>query len=135
MSKLSFIHRLVGIITVIAFLGTGQYLRITLPEPEVATHLSRMLARSAHVYLLLAGLINLALGIYLVRAQRGWRRGLQTAGSALLLFAPVLVFSAFVYEPPRASLERPLTLFAMIMLLAGTVSHLLCNLKLATKGL
>jgi hypothetical protein len=127
MSRLPFIHRLVGIITVLAFLGTGAYLRLTLPEPEVATHLSRMLARSAHVYLLLAGLINLAIGIYLARAEGGWRRRLQTIGSALLLFAPALILFAFIHEPPRASLERPWTLLAMISLLAGTVSHLLSN--------
>lgn len=124
MTNLALFHRIAGLATVLVFLGTGAYLAATLPEPDQSTHLMRMTYRSAHVYLLLAGLVNLGVGIYLVRAEGGWRRGLQTIGSALLLAAPVLELLAFIYEPPQASLERPLTLSAMVALLSGTLAHL-----------
>lgn len=124
MKRLSRIHLLLGLLSVLAFLGTGAYMRMTLPPPDEATHLMRMTYRSSHVYLLLAGLINVITGIYLVGAEAQWRRRMQVAGSMLLLAAPFIVLLAFFIEPQRASLDRPLTLLAALALLAGTLSHL-----------
>lgn len=124
MKRLSRIHLLLGLLTVLAFLGTGAYMRMTLPPPDEATHLMRMTYRSSHVYLLLAGLINVVTGIYLVGAEARWRRRMQIAGSMLLLAAPFIVLLAFFIEPQRASLDRPLTLLGALALLTGTLSHL-----------
>ena len=129
MEILALLHRIWGLTGVAAFLATGVYLNLHLPPPEVSNHLTRMLFRSAHVYLLLSGLINLALGTYLRIATSPLARRSQAVGSLLILVGPILVMTAFVYEPPRASLERPLTVFAIISLLAGTLLHFLSGVR------
>src|SRR5882672_4608917 len=99
------LHLCVGMATLLAFLGTGAYMRIGLDGLDGMEPGARMLYRSRHIYLLAAALLHLALGAYLVRAERGWRSGLQLGGSALLLAAPVLLFWAFVRDPPALNLN------------------------------
>ena len=127
MQYTSILHRVVGVVTVIAFLGTGMYMRRYLPEPSLATHLLRMLYRSSHVYLLLSGLISIALGSYFVPSQSRSVRALQGAGSFLVLLAPALILVAFFYEAPEQRQDRPLIVAAMVSLLAGTLLHLLAS--------
>ena len=103
------IHRWVGIVTVIVFLLTGLYMRWRFPGLYQADETIRYLFRANHIYLLLAGLLNLGLGLYLTEQAERWRRMLQRAGSVLLVAAPVVLLAAFFYEPPQAMPERPVT--------------------------
>ena len=123
------LHKVTGVLTVLIFLGTGAYMRFNSPELFHADPTVRMMFRSTHIYILLAGLLNVGLGSYLVLSQQKWRRVLQLIGSSLVLIAPPLLIVAFFYEPSSRSVERPLTLPAMLLFLIGTLSHLLSTAR------
>jgi hypothetical protein len=85
--------------------------------------------RSRHIYLLLAGLVNLGVGAYFGYRERGWRRGLQLVGSALAVAAPMLMLAAFFAEPGAPGLQRHFTLPAVVILSAGTLLHALSGIR------
>ena len=85
---------------------------------------TRMMFRSRHIYILLAGLLNLGIGIYFSYRPEKWRRVLQMAGSSLIIFAPFVLIVAFFYEPTLEGLQGGLTLPAIVSLLVGTFCHL-----------
>jgi hypothetical protein len=113
------LHLLVGVAGVLVFLGTGGYMATHFPAAYEHNEAIRYMYRANHVYLLLAGLINIAIGIYRGNSRPGWRGGVALAGSALVLAAPLLLVYAFFAEPPRGVPERPATLIGMVMLLLG----------------
>jgi hypothetical protein len=116
-------HLVVGLVGVVAFLLTGQYM------DRVHNHLAgmdptpRLLFRSTHIYLLLASLVNLALGLYLTPAVGPWRTWLRHAGSALVLSGPVLLGIGFFVEPWLTGLDRPYSRPALYGALAGMLLH------------
>ena len=59
------LHLIIGLTVVVIFLLTGQYMEYV--HNRLLLDGTRMLYRSRHIYLLLAGLLNLILGIYFVR--------------------------------------------------------------------
>lgn len=123
------LHQTIGIVVVIIFLLTGQYLEIYYPHMEEVGDGMRMLFRSRHIYILLAGLINIGIGTYFSYRKERWRRVLQLTGSVLVLIAPFLLLAAFFYEPLLPNLQRTFTLPAIEFLLAGTLLHLLSGLR------
>ena len=123
------LHKVAGIVTVLVFLGTGAYMRLNGPGLFQSDPTVRMMFRSNHIYILMAGLINIGIGSYLVLSRRRSRRILQLIGSSFLLVAPVLLICAFFSEPSGKRFERHLTLSAMILLLTGTVFHLLSTVR------
>lgn len=80
--------------------------------------------RANHVYILLAGLINITLGIYLTTQHRGWKGYLQTIGSGLILIAPVLLVIAFFYEAPLGTPQRYVTSIGIFISFIGVLCHL-----------
>lgn len=96
---------------------------------EMTDEGTRMMFRSRHIYILLAGLINLGVGVYFTDWRERWRRILQLAGSGFLLIAPLLMIGAFFYEPTLKGMQRTLTLPALIALIIGVVLHLLSGLR------
>ena len=123
------LHLLVGAAALLAFLLTGQYMDYLDVRSGAHGETARVMFRSRHIYLLMAGLVNLGVGAYFVRRGRGWRGGLQSAGSALVLLAPVLMLAAFLTEPGAPGLRRHFTLPAVSILAAGTLLHALSGLK------
>lgn len=123
------LHLLVGAVAVLVFLLTGQYMDYLDVRSGAHGETARVMFRSRHVYLLLAGLVNLGVGSYFGYRVRGWRRALQTSGSALVLVAPALMLAAFFAEPGAPGLKRHFTLPAVILLSAGTVFHTLSGLR------
>ena len=109
-------------------------MRLGFPGIEEPGLLVRALFRANHIYLLAAGLINLALGFHLVAHGTPWRRNLQVSGSILLLLAPLVLFAAFVHDPPRATPHRLLTSIGVIMLFAGTMMHVSGRTRRSTMG-
>ena len=83
----------------------------------------RYMYRANHVYLLLASLINIALGIYRTGTRPGWRGIVGLAGSALILAVPLVLLYAFFFEAPRGTPERAATLIGAVMLLAGVLAQ------------
>ena len=123
------LHLLVGAFVLVAFLLTGQYMDYLDVRSGALGEAARVMFRSRHIYLLLAGLVNLGLGSYFADRGRGWRRSLQLTGSALVLVAPALMLAAFFTEPGAPGLRRHFTLPAVSVLAAGALLHALSGLK------
>ena len=124
-TRLNLVHKTVGIITVLVFVGTGVLLRFHFSLIYETNHLVRMMFRSIHIYILLAGLLNIAIGSYLIVSPGTRTRNAQWFGSICLLVAPAILVAAFFYEPVMETLDRHLTQVGIILLLVGTLSHLL----------
>jgi hypothetical protein len=119
------LHLAVGIVALVGFLLTGQYM------DRVHAHLvgmpdgPRLLYRSAHIYLLFAALLNLLLGAYLRLAEARSVRSVQLVASGALLLLPGFFTLAFFFEPALADLERPWARPAIYLSLAAVLAHVL----------
>ncbi len=122
------LHQIVGISVVIIFLLTGQYMDFYYPDKTAISEGMRMMLRSRHIYILLGGLVNIALGAYFSWHRESWRRVLQLLASSLLLIATLFSVGAFFYEPQLDGLQRTFTLPALIGLLTGTLMHLFSSI-------
>jgi hypothetical protein len=123
------LHQTVGLLVVLIFLLTGQYMEFYYPDMEAVGDGTRMMLRSRHIYILLGGLTNIGIGVYFSWHRERWRKLLQLLGSSLMLVATLILIGAFFYEPRLANLQRPLTLPAIISLFAGTLIHMLSGIK------
>lgn len=123
------LHLIVGALVLVAFLLTGQYMDYLDVRSGALGEGARMMFRSRHIYLLLAGLVNLGVGSYFSERGQGWRRDLQLLGSALVVAAPALMLAAFFTEPGVPGLRRHFTLPAIIILSVGTLLHALSGLR------
>jgi peptidoglycan/LPS O-acetylase OafA/YrhL len=110
---------------VVAFLLTGQYMDRFHNHLEGMADGPRLLYRTRHIFILLAGLLNLGLAAYYVRRVRPWRRLLQLIGTALIAVASLLFVAAFFYEPGLRDLDTPLSHWGAYAIVAGTLLHLL----------
>ncbi|MDQ3744909.1 MAG: hypothetical protein M3444_11045 [Acidobacteriota bacterium] len=123
------LHILLGALVLVAFLLTGQYMNYLGVRSGALGDATRMMFRSRHIYILLAGLVNIAVGTYFVRRAGGWRKALQLSGSVLILAAPLLLLAAFFTEPGQPGLRRQFTLPAIIILAVGTLLHAFSGLR------
>jgi hypothetical protein len=123
------LHLWVGAVALLAFLLSGQYMDYLEVRTNALGETARVMFRSRHIYLLLAGLVNLGLGAYFSHRERGWRRGLQLLGSAFVVAAPVLMAAAFFAEPTEPGLKRHFTLPAVVILSVGTLLHALSGIR------
>jgi hypothetical protein len=114
-------HLWLGWGTFAIFLGTGLYMAREFPEAHSGHDAVRYLYRANHVYILFAALLNLMLGFRPFDA--GERGTLRTVASVLVAAAVPFLVSAFFVEPPKASPERPFTLFGIVSAAAGTGLH------------
>ena len=119
------LHFAVGLAGVVAFLVTGAYMRAGFPDLYAGNEVLRYLYRSNHVYVLLASLVNVALGVHLTPAAPGWRAAVSVVGSFLALVSPVVLCFAFFVEAPLASPERVWTLAGVAALTGGIALHAL----------
>ncbi len=111
------------------FLFTGVYMRWNFPEIYGDNQAMRMMFRASHIYILLVGLLNLALGSYFVWSSESWKRALQAIGSILIFTATSTLVYAFFHEPFLPKIERFFTFWSVIMLLLGTIGHLIGSVK------
>jgi hypothetical protein len=123
------LHIALGAFVLVAFLLTGQYMNHLDVRSGALGDGTRMMFRSRHIYILLAGLVNLAVGTYFVRRAGGWRRTLQLVGSTLVLVAPLLLLAAFFREPGAPGLRSNFTLPAIIVLAVGTLLHAFSGIR------
>jgi hypothetical protein len=123
------LHLWIGALTLLAFLLSGQYMDYLEVRTNALGETARVMFRSRHIYLLLAGLVNLGLGAYFSYRERGWRRGLQLLGSALVAVAPVLMAAAFFAEPTGPGLKRHFTLPAVVAVAVGTLLHAISGIR------
>ena len=118
------LHLVVGLVGVIGFLLTGQYMDRVHDHLRGMDDARRLLFRSTHLYLLFGSLLNLALGLYL-SPTTGWRWSVRTVGSLLVLSTPIFAAIGFFTEPWLSDLDRPYTRPAAYGALAGMVLHLI----------
>lgn len=111
------IHRYYGLIVIITFLGTGMFMRFHQPPMSSFADSMRMLYRSAHIYLLMSGLLNFAFGTAGDRKETI----VSVIGSIFLLIAPVLIFTGFCIESPRTVIDRPITAMGVYLVFAGSL--------------
>ncbi len=117
------IHLVMGIVALAAFAASGQVMLRHVPPIRLQGDDVRLMYRSRHIYLLGSGLANVLLGLYLVPCRAAWRRGIQFAGSLLLLAAPVLLGMAFVMEPGHGLGRTWRSHFGLYAMVGGTILH------------
>ena len=117
-------HLIFGILVLIVFLLTGQYMDRYHQHLMYMADGPRMLYRTRHIFILMSGLVHLGIGSYFSYRATSTRRVLQIIGSILLTIAPVLFTIGFFYEPRLHELYAPLSLTGMIMIAVGTLLHL-----------
>lgn len=118
------LHLILGILGIIAFLATGQYMDRFHDHLRGSDDTTRMLFRSTHIYILLASVTNAMTGLYLRPTYSRWRRALQLVGSLALLAGPPLFLIGFCREPYLSGLARPWSRPAIYLALGGVVLHL-----------
>lgn len=117
-------HFAIGVLAVLAFLITGQFMRHHRPPMPELDGATRLLYRSRHIYILGSGLVNLMLGLYL-ETKSGWRGVTQTIGSSMLMASPAFLVLAFAFEPPRGfQPELWRSSLGLYLLFAGSMLHL-----------
>jgi hypothetical protein len=111
------IHRYLGLLIVAVFLGTGLFMRFRNPPMTDLSDTVRVLFRSAHIYLLMSGLLNFAFGL----APLNNETILSRIASIFLFTAPVLIFLGFCLESPRTVIDRPITAMGVYLVFAGAL--------------
>jgi hypothetical protein len=118
MERLQKLHFWFGLIGIVLFLLSGQYMAHRLHVNQMADT-PRMIMRAGHIYLLLASVINLLVGYYLITPGR--LRFIKWLSSLLLLAAQTLLLYGFMFEASLAQLNRPVTRMALITIFIAVV--------------
>ncbi len=113
-----------GVMGLVAFVGTGLYLRWNLAGLSADDLLRRMMFRANHIYILLSALALPALRFGLRPSVHGRRRQVQWGATLLYGLTVVGLIAAFFLDPPTGSLQRDLTRFALIGFLIGMAAQL-----------
>jgi hypothetical protein len=122
-------HIIFGLIVVVVFLLTGQFMDRVHHHLQFMADGPRMLYRTRHIFILLSGLLNLGIGSYFRYRLHPWLRAVQVIGSLMITISAVLFTIAFFYEPGLSGLQTPLSLISMILISVGTLLHLLSGIK------
>ena len=123
------LHLIFGILIFVVFLLTGQYMDRVHNHLEGMDDGTRLLYRSRHIYILMAAMVHLVLGVYLVPRNVRLAHWMQVIGSSLLGIGTLLLFRAFMTEPLTGILVTPFTHWGMYLLLAGVILHVLSALR------
>jgi hypothetical protein len=127
-------HLVVGAITVGAFLVTGLVMYGHEPPLSSLGWDDRLLFRSRHIYILAAGLVNLALGLRYALPEGARRRAAAIAGSLLALASTVLLFLAFFAEPMAGRDPGLLSAYGLYALFGGVMLQSAANLRRARRA-
>lgn len=123
------IHLAWGILALVAFTVSGQVMLRHIPPLHLLSADVRLMYRSRHIYLLGSGIANVLLGLYVVPRQNLWQRGMQYAGSALLLAAPVLLGMAFLAETGHGLDRTWRSTRGLQAMLGGTLLHFIAAVR------
>ena len=121
--RLRVIHLVVGFAGLIAFVASGVYMAWVHAGLQGMPDGPRLFYRSAHIYLLWGALLNLLLGCYLARLERGVLRHVQSLGSLLILAGPFMLAASFFAERHNPELDRPVGQLAIFLALGGVALH------------
>src|SRR2546421_3502638 len=98
------LHLIFGILVLVVFLLTGQFMNHYYNHMVGVSDGPRLLYRTRHIFILLAALLNLGIGIYFSYRHQTWRKILQWLGSALIVIGSLLFIAGFFYEPKLENL-------------------------------
>ena len=122
------IHFYFGIVVVIIFVLTGQYMHHNYNHLRDMEAMSRALFRAGHLYILLFGLINASLGIHFQISSNGLVKKIQLFGSFIIFIATFLIIYSFFTELPTDQIERPVSRVSLYLILFGVSVHGLVSL-------
>ena len=122
-------HLIFGVLIVVGFLLTGQYMDKYYNHLDGMPDGPRLLYRTRHIFILLSGLLNLGIGAYFTYRIQPWRRALQLLGSLLIFVASFLFVVAFFYEPNLSDLHTPLSHWGTYTIAAGAVFHVVSGVR------
>jgi hypothetical protein len=122
-------HLVVGALAVAAFLVTGLVMVGHQPPLSSMDWGDRLLFRSRHIYLLMAALVNLALGVHYALPDSRYRRAAAAAGSLLALASAPTLFFAFFAEPMASRPAGPLSALGLYALFGGVLLYALASLR------
>lgn len=117
------LHFYGGIIFLILFILSGQYMGAYYNHLQGMEDIQRMIFRAEHIYLLLTSLIHLAIGSYIHLHKQKSLKYLQMFASGLMFLASLLFILSFFKDMPTANIERPLSRAGLYVMLAGVASH------------
>ncbi len=115
------IHLFGGLLILGCFLVSGQYLDQMFSALELGSDPVRYMYRANHTYILLSGLLNIAIGIRFELHKLDWKRGLQYLGSLHLCVAPAVLIYAFIVEAQPGEGDRFFTGLGVFFLFLGTL--------------
>jgi hypothetical protein len=116
-------HLIIGLIGLIVFVLTGQYMHWHFNHMEAMADGPRLMYRTAHIYILWAALLNLVLGLYVQPTEGTMRRRIQQAGSVAIMISAVLVTISFFTDSQNVTLWRGWARIGIYLALAGSACH------------
>lgn len=119
------LHLALGILGLVVFILTGQYMDRVHDHLRGMPEGPRLFMRSAHLYIMWSSLPNLLLGCHLTWPSQWPARVLQLLSSLPVLASPVLLGLSFFVEPHGPSLMRPMAAWSMILAMVGVLGHVL----------
>ena len=122
-------HLIFGVLVLITFVLTGQYMDRYQQHLRGMADGPRMLFRSRHIFILLSGLLHLGIGTYWQTRAAAAAKALLLIGSLLITSASVFFIVAFIYEPWLERLQGPYASVAIYSIAAGTLLHVFSGIK------
>jgi hypothetical protein len=122
------VHLIFGILVLIVFLLTGQFMDKHFHHMVGMPDGTRLLYRTRHIFILLSGLTNLGIAAYFMYREQFWPRAFQLIGSGLTIASSLLFIVAFFYEPGLAGLHTPLSHWGTYCISAGVILQVLSGL-------
>ncbi|MEM8485380.1 MAG: hypothetical protein AAF564_07505 [Bacteroidota bacterium] len=119
------LHRILGIVMAMVFVATGAYMHFAYNGLDGMEESQKLLFRSAHIYILLSALVNIALGVHYWIYPKKSLRALQRVGSTLVALAPILFMLGFFNEPWLDELQRPFSGPGVYAIALGCLLHVL----------
>jgi hypothetical protein len=122
-------HLAVGAMAIVAFLITGMLMNGHEPPVAQMDWDRRLLFNSRHIYLMGAGLVNVALGVHYALPATRIRQAAAILGSLLVLVSAVMLFFAFFAEPMAGRRPGGLSGYGLFALFGGVLLYALAGLR------
>lgn len=120
------VHLIFGVLVIIVFLVTGQYMDKHFNHLRGMADAPRLLYRTRHIFILLSGLVNLGIGAYFTYRRETWQRAIQLLGSLFIFAASFLFVIGFFYEPDlNNNLRTPWSHYGAYAIATGAILHVI----------
>ena len=117
------IHFYGGILLLIIFILSGQYMQHGFNRLQDMSSLERMIFRAEHIFLLFSALLHLAIGTYFTSHSAKPQKYIQAFSSLLMFGASALLLFSFFEEMPTTEIERSFSRMGLYLMLAGVSLH------------